>query len=173
MKSAKSGHGLMDFERLNIGDEDGLDRMSAMATAIVREHYDPMIGKEQNDYMIEKFQSVGAIRDQLSRGYRYYFIGAEGRTVGFCAFYPRGGAMYLSKLYLYREERGKGYSREIVKFVGQCARDEGLSSIELNVNRHNDAVFAYEKLGFKRLRTEKNDIGSGFFMDDYVYGMDV
>ena len=81
--------------------------------------------------------------------------------------------MYLSKLYLYKEERGKGYSRQMLDFVIRNARDIGLTFIELNVNRNNSAIYAYEKLGFKVIRTEKNDIGSGFFMDDYVYGLQI
>jgi hypothetical protein len=27
----------------------------------------------------------------------------------------------------------------------------------------------YEKLGFVRVRDEKNDIGHGYYMDDFVY----
>ena len=41
----------MNFEQLMPYDENGIKEMSKMATAIVREHYDPIIGKEQNDYM--------------------------------------------------------------------------------------------------------------------------
>ena len=140
-----------------------------MATEIVREHYDPILGKAQNDYMLEKFQSPHAIRSQLEHGYRYFFACEGGRRVGFLAFYPRGESMYLSKLYLYKAERGKGYSRRMVGFVKEKAREEGLSSIELNVNRFNNAVYAYEKIGFRRIWSEKNDIGSGYYMDDYVY----
>ena len=81
--------------------------------------------------------------------------------------------MYLSKLYLYKDERGKGYSRQMLDFVIRNARNIGLTSIELNVNRNNSAIYAYEKLGFKVIRAEKNDIGAGFFMDDYVYGLQI
>ena len=69
-----------------------------MATEILREHYDPIVGKQQNDYMLDKFQSVRAIGEQLGNGYRYYFVRCDGRNVGFMAFYPRQKAMYLSKL---------------------------------------------------------------------------
>ena len=30
-----------------------------------------------------------------------------------------------------------------------------------------------EKLGFRIIRSEKNDIGNGFFMDDYVCRLEV
>ncbi len=163
----------MVFEKLSLSDEGAVEEMSAIATAIVREHYDPILGKEQNDYMLKKFQSYDAIRGQLEQGYRYYFVGDKAHRLGFMAFYPRGEAMYLSKLYLYKDERGKGYSRRMIDFVAAEARAEGLSAIELNVNRFNGSVDIYEKLGFTRIRSEKIDIGSGYYMDDYVYSMSV
>ena len=163
----------MTFEKLTAGDEAGVAEMSAMATAIVREHFDPIIGSAQNDYMIGLFQTPEAIREQLEHGYRYFFVREEGKNIGFVAFYPRDGAMYLSKFYLYREERGKGYARPMMDFVIRYAREAGLPAVELNVNRNNSAVKVYESLGFSVIREEKNDIGSGFFMDDYVFRLDL
>ena len=45
--------------------------------------------------------------------------------------------------------------------------------MELNVNKHNDTIRIYEKMGFRLLRSEKNDIGSGYYMDDYVYRLEL
>ena len=164
----------MLFQELTSDNEAGIRRMSAMAAAIVREHYDPILGKAQNDYMLEKFQSVPALRDQLAHGYRYFFVrSGEGRDLGFLAFYPRPGALYLSKLYLYKEERGKGYARIMLDFLRTHAEKLDLPAIELNVNRFNGTVAIYEKLGFRRIREEKNDIGHGYFMDDYVYRLEL
>ena len=162
----------MVFERLYPADKAGIAEMSAVASAIVREHYDPILGAEQNDYMLDKFQSPGAIKEQLDHGYDYYFVGGKDHRLGFAAFYPRGDAMYLSKLYLYKDERGKGYSRLILDFIKDRAREEGLSAIELNVNRFNPSIAVYERLGMRRIRAEKNDIGGGYYMDDYVYRLD-
>ena len=164
---------MLAFERLVPDDGDGILAMSRLATDILREHYDPILGKAQNDYMLEKFQSVEAINHQLASGYQYYFVRAAGRDIGFLAFYPKGEALYLSKLYLLKEERGKGYSRQMVDFIVGKARDASLGAIELNVNKYNDAILAYESLGFRRVRAEKNDIGCGYFMDDYVYALNV
>jgi len=159
---------MIEFVRLE-NDEKEIERMSAMATAIVREHFDPLIGKEQNDYMLSLFQTPGAIASQLAEGYRYYFVRKDGEDIGFTAFYPRQDAMYLSKFYLYRQERAKGYAHAMLEFVESETRKEGLQAVELNVNRFNSAVKVYEKLGFEIIREEKNEIGHGFIMDDYVF----
>ena len=162
----------MDFIMLTLDDVNGIKEMSEMATAILREHYDPIIGKEQNDYMLDMFQSVEAVTEQLSHGYNYYFAKNDGDNAGFLAFYPREGALYLSKLYLYKDQRGKGFSRVMLEFLKEKAKELGLNRIELNVNRNNPSVQIYEKLGFTVAWEEKNDIGNGFYMDDYVYALD-
>ena len=158
----------MEFVPLWPEDAAAVRAMSDMATAIVREYYDPIIGEEQNTYMLQQFQSVPAIQRQLAQGYRYFFVRDGGADVGFVAFYPRGDAMYLSKFYLYRACRGRGYGRRALAFVAERARELGLGAVELNVNRHNDTLGLYEHLGFRVIRAEKNDIGQGYYMDDYV-----
>ena len=55
----------MRFAEVRLGDEAEIEALSRLATAIVREHFDPLIGKAQNDYMLKKFQSVPAICGQL------------------------------------------------------------------------------------------------------------
>lgn len=162
------------FEELKTNDFSAILEMSEMASEIWHDHYDPIIGRAQVDYMIERFLSEGAIVWQLAHGYRYYFVMAAGRKVGFFAYCLREDALYLSKLYLRRSERGKGYSRAILGHLIDRARQSGLPAIELNVNKHNESSIAvYEHLGFRRIRAEKNDIGAGYYMDDYVYWVEV
>ena len=158
----------MNFKEV---DANTAEELSALASAIVKEHYDPILGSSQNDYMINKFQSAPAIKDQLSHGISYYFVCDDMENkIGFMAFYPRGSELYLSKFYLLSSHRGKGISRHMLRFVIAEARKINAASITLNVNRYNaTAIAVYEKLGFHRIREEKIDIGSGYFMDDYVY----
>ena len=152
----------MRFEEVKRADEEQVQALSALATSIVREHFDPIIGKAQNDYMLEKFQSVPALRSQLESGYRYFFACTDA-----------GERMYLSKFYLQKDWRGRGLAWEMLRFVLESARALGLGAVELNVNRDNDAARAYERMGFVRVREEKNDIGAGFCMDDFVYRYDL
>lgn len=158
------------FTPVALEDQKKIRELSELASQIVKEHYDPILGSEQNDYMIEKFQSVPAITEQLRQGYRYYLIcGEHGEKEGFLGFYPRDGEMYISKFYLHRDYRGRGLSKQMLAFVVEETKKLGMERITLNVNKYNDAIRAYEKLGFVRLRDEVNDIGHGYVMDDYVY----
>lgn len=148
---------------------DEMELLSKIATAILREHYDPIVGVAQNDYMLEKFQSVHAITGQIAEGYRYYWAECDGEKAGFFAIIPRGDRLYLSKLYLKKEFRGRHLARPMVDFMADVAKTEGLRSIFLNVNKHNDdSIEAYKHLGFEIIGKEKNDIGCGYYMDDFV-----
>lgn len=116
----------LSFVRLDGSCTGDVQRMSSMATAIVREHFDPLIGTAQNDYMLNRFQTPEAVSQQLAQGYRYFFVRQGEKDLGFVAFYPRGEVMYLSKFYLYKDARGRGYARIMMDFVADAARAEGL-----------------------------------------------
>ena len=62
----------------------------------------------------------------------------------------------------------------MLEFIVNYAKNGKLKSIYLNVNRNNDlAINVYKSLGFVIIREEKNDIGNGFFMDDYVFEYEI
>ena len=160
----------MQFKKVEKNDLSTVKRLSKFAAEIVKKHFDPIIGPEQNDYMINMFLSPESITEQLKEGYQYYFVhDDQGKDLGFLAFYPKEEEMYLSKFYLKEEARGQGLSRKMLDFVIQNAKKKGLEYISLNVNKNNDAIKAYQKLGFEKTGEQKKDIGSGFYMDDYVF----
>lgn len=154
------------MKKINMGD---IPELSRIASHTVKEHFDPIIGSEQNDYMISKFQSPQALQEQLEHGYRYYWLLKDDARAGFCAFFPRDGKMYLSKFYILSMFRGQHLAGKMFSFVVEETKAESLDKIFLNVNKENIGVIAvYEHLGFKKIHEEKTDIGQGFYMDDYV-----
>lgn len=172
------------FEHVRAGQTQKIADLSQLATQIVREHFDPIIGTAQNEYMIGKFQTPEAIAAQIEDGYEYCFVCPPGTTgseppeerrIGFLAVRPRGGGeLYLSKFYLRSDQRGRGYSHDMLEFVRREAVRHGCDRIVLNVNRNNfQAILAYEHLGFHKVREERNDIGAGYVMDDFVYELDL
>lgn len=165
----KKGGSKMEFIKIEPGDRKGIEMLSALACRIVKEYYDELLGEAQNDYMIGKFQSVKAITGQLENGYQYYLLENEAQPVGFIGFYPVARRMYLSKFYLDQKFRGRGLGKVALAFLVEKTREADLESIYLNVNKFNDSIKAYEKMGFVKIGSEKNAIGNGYFMDDYVY----
>ncbi|NLL56025.1 MAG: GNAT family N-acetyltransferase [Clostridiales bacterium] len=159
----------MDYQEIKLLDSEQISALSKMATAILREHYDAIVGVKQNDYMLAKFQSIDGITEQLKNGYKYYFVRCNNENIGFIAYYVRKDDLYLSKFYLRKDQRGKGIARDMLKFLVNNAKFYNRQSIVVNVNKQNSSIKIYEKLGFVRIGAEKIDIGQGYYMDDYIY----
>lgn len=143
--------------------------IASLAQTIWREHYTPIIGTAQVDYMLDKFQSAGAIAAQIQQeGYRYYLVEAEGDAIGYFAVQPREQTLFLSKFYVRSDCRGQGWGRKAIVHIETLAREADLPSITLTVNRHNTQSLAvYAKLGFQNLGPTQQEIGNGFIMDDF------
>ncbi|WP_244905516.1 GNAT family N-acetyltransferase [Paenibacillus physcomitrellae] len=149
--------------------------LAPLAAEIWREHYITIITMEQIDYMIDKFQSVAAITDQIQQqGYEYYLFQQDGVNVGYMSVKPEEGKLFLSKFYIAKEHRGNGYSSQAFAFLEQLCKDRKLSHIWLTVNRYNtNSIAVYERKGFRSIREQKADIGSGFVMDDFIMEKEV
>jgi ribosomal protein S18 acetylase RimI-like enzyme len=143
--------------------------IETLAREIWTEHYIPIIGEQQVDYMLARYQSKQAINEQITSGVLYFLI-EEGRSfIGYIAVQSRGDELFLSKIYVRSSHRARGYGRQAVQFVETLARERGLRKIVLTVNKNNTgAIRAYEKFGFKNVGSLVQDIGSGFVMDDYA-----
>lgn len=149
--------------------EEDLHKIAELAEIIWHQHFTPIIGKEQVIYMVDKFQSFPALKEQLTSGYEYYRIFNQDDFCGYCGIHPENGKLFLSKLYLKKEARGRHLASQTFDFLKQLCRERGLSAIWLTCNKHNDNTLAvYRHLGFKTVDTQVTDIGNGFVMDDYI-----
>lgn len=152
-----------------ISDSD-VQMLADMADKIWHECFPGIISEQQIEYMIEKFQSYRAMQAQIAeQAYSYYFIEADGIDIGYTAVKPEQTKMFLSKLYLFSDYRGKGYARKAVEELKKISAEHGKSAIHLTVNRNNNrAIEAYKKLGFVVTGTQVADIGDGYVMDDFL-----
>ncbi|MEI6219648.1 MAG: GNAT family N-acetyltransferase [bacterium] len=141
-----------------------------LAREIWMEHYVPIVGQEQVEYMLKNFQSEHALKEQLSEGYEYYIVMREGVTAGYCAVVAdeRDTTVMLSKIYVRRSQRGHGVGKAIAKFVERLCFKRGITKIWLVVNRKNvDSIAWYLRAGFQNVGSTVRDIGGGFVMDDF------
>lgn len=154
----------------SVRNEADILEVSALAHEIWREHYAPILAPAQIEYMLETMQSPGPIREQISSGTDYRLIRRAGRSVGYVAWRLNepAGRMFLSKVYLLKEARGKGYFRDVLELLDEAARAARQEAVWLTVNRSNPSVGPYEALGFRTVREQDVDIGGGFEMNDYV-----
>ena len=159
-----------------VSTESDIHAVAALANEIWREHYEPIIGLAQVEYMLEKFQSAAAIAAQIAEeGFCYYLIRAEGQgDIGYLGFQCEGAVMFLSKLYVKKSARGQGFGARAVGFLRGLAKKQGMEKIRLTVNKGNAlAIAAYERAGFTRTGELVIDIGGGYVMDDFVFEVGV
>jgi len=145
--------------------------LSQLAEVIWREHFTSIIGAPQVEYMLKTFQSAKAIESQLHEGMQYYFIVLNGSRVGYLALAEDTASrrLMISKIYVKRSCRGQSLGLKMLDFAERYARQRIISAIWLTVNRYNDtSIHWYLKQGFAIVDEIKKDIGSGFYMDDYI-----
>ncbi|WP_299549718.1 GNAT family N-acetyltransferase [Seonamhaeicola sp.] len=142
--------------------------IETLADIIWREHYIPIIGLPQVNYMLKKFQSAKAIKEQVEKGFEYYLLFFNDVPAGYLSIKKENEALFLSKIYVVGEYRGRKIGKAAMVFVEEKAETYKLDKIRLTVNINNvNSIKAYEKLGFKNVGPVVADIGNGFVMDDY------
>ncbi len=149
---------------------DQIAETARLARDIWQEHYVSIIGQEQVDYMLEKFQSEQAIAEQIAEGYEYYIILHNGKSAGYLAVVQnlRESTLLIGKIYVKKSERGKGLGKEMLVFTEDICRKRGLKTIWLTVNKNNKRSIAwYSQMGFINAGPTLQDIGGGFVMDDF------
>lgn len=155
---------------INVHTDEQIQQVAGLAHSIWNEHFPKIIGQAQVDYMVERFQSSDAIRNQIRDGYQYYLIRSGTAVTGYTALIsqPDRRCLQISKLYLLQAWRGKGFARAVLGRITGIATDQGFEKLYLTVNKYNhSALAAYHKLGFTRKGELVADIGNGFVMDDY------
>jgi N-acetylglutamate synthase-like GNAT family acetyltransferase len=131
-----------------------------------RPTYGPILTEEQTLYMIPMMYASEVLIPQIGL---FSVLEVDGVAIGYCAFEKQTDTEgKLHKLYLRPSLKQKGAGTFIIDQISQQARNLGLQSIYLNVNKLNSAVDFYLKKGFIKERELVLDIGNGYVMDDYV-----
>lgn len=149
-----------------------LREVAELADEIWHECFVGIISEGQIDYMVEKFQSLEAMTEQIeNQGYYYLAVRENGELCGYIGVKPeKDDRFFLSKLYLRSDKRGRGIASQMMQRVFEEARAAGKSSVYLTVNKHNDhAVAVYKKIGYEIIDSVVTDIGNGYVMDDYIF----
>lgn len=153
-----------------VNTETEIQLLAQTADEIWHEYFPCILSAEQIDYMVEKFQSVPALTQQLQQeGYCYFLLRSGGEIAGYMGCKNEGNKMFLSKLYLKQEYCGKGLGSFMLRFLFAHAHKEGAGSVYLTVNRFNEHTIAvYKKMGFVIVKEQVSPIGNGYVMDDYI-----
>jgi ribosomal protein S18 acetylase RimI-like enzyme len=133
--------------------------------------YGEILSKAQLDYMIDKFYNETALRELMQKGHVFYLAQDDnGNELGFVSYEINSepNKTKIHKIYVLLETQGTGLGRQFFELVKEKAIENNQKAIFLNVNKYNNAIHFYTKLGFTKVKDEVIDIGNGYVMDDYV-----
>jgi diamine N-acetyltransferase len=131
--------------------------------------YASILSQDKIDYMLDYMYSAASLEKQIGDGSQFIFVYDDDEAVGFAAYLPKGHGIYkLDKIYVLPSQQGKGTGRFVIDYIIGEIKEKGATALQLQVNRNNKARAFYEKLGFVVIDYQEFDIGSGYFMDDYV-----
>lgn len=151
--------------------------INEMAALVFPATYNEILSKEQLDYMFEWMYSPKNIRKQMEVDHHVYFIAyKDDEPCGYVSVEQQDTDLFhLQKIYVLPRFQGL----HIGHFLFQAAVDyikemhPSPCLMELNVNRDNKALHFYEKLGMRKLREGDFHIGNGYYMNDYIMGLDI
>jgi GNAT superfamily N-acetyltransferase len=151
-------------------DDNDINAIGFLAQQIWPETYGEILSPEQLKYMLDLFYNPDALSRQMQEDkHQFIIMEHEEEAIGFASWGPvEPGIAKLHKLYILPVGQGKGLGRGMLNFIYGILREEGISRLRLNVNRHNKAQRFYEKQGFKIIDREDIDIGNGYYMNDFI-----
>lgn len=157
---------------------DDCEAIQAVADVAFPATYAGILSREQLDYMMEWMYSLpNLVKQMTEEGHVYYIAEADGMTpVGYVSIQQEGDALFhLQKIYVLPDRQGEHIGRELFLRALQAIKEmhPAPCTVELNVNRKNRAVGFYEKMGMRKVREGDFPIGNGFYMRDYIMGMEI
>lgn len=148
-----------------------------MANKVFPATYQEILSPEQLDYMMEWMYAPDNIRKQMEEEGHVYFIAyKECEPCGYVSVQPQGkDVFHLQKIYVLPcfqgTHCGSFLFRQAIQYIKEVHPNPCL--MELNVNRNNKALHFYERMGMKKLREGDFPIGNGYYMNDYIMGLEI
>ena len=148
-----------------------------MASIVFPATYKEIISTEQLDFMMDWMYSHENIRKQMEEEGHVYFIAYEEcEPCGYVSVQQKEeNVFHLQKIYVLPYFQGAHCGsflfREAIKYIKEVHPEPCL--MELNVNRDNKALLFYERMGMRKLREGDFPIGNGYYMNDYIMGLDI
>ena len=106
----------------------------------------------------------------------YYIAQQDGIPVGYLSIQPEGEDTYrLQKLYILPNYQGLGWGKRMFLHATKAIKELHPKPCRmlLNVNRHNGALHFYHKMGMTKVAEGDFAIGGGFYMNDYIMGLEL
>ncbi len=148
---------------------ESLTKLSYLAATIWNEHYTPLLGNEQANYMASEFQSKEVIKEQIDNSNEYHIIQLSGKEIGYLAYKINDSNLFIDKLYLLKEFKGQSIGSFCMTFIETIANEKNCNSISLKVEQKNtNSIATFKKWGFNITDSLTRNIGNGFTLSGHI-----
>ena len=152
---------------IKAADKTNVPLLQQLAYTIWSVAYKDILSKEQLAYMLDKMHSIQALTKLIDDGHQFIIPYEDGVAKGYACYKIYPDKARIKKLYVLPDQHKKGIGKLLLNYIIEKSKQE-VNIIELNVNRQNNAVDFYKKVGFEILKEVNIPIGEGYFMNDYV-----
>ncbi len=163
-----------DIRKATIANIPTIRELAAIAFP---QTYSTILSPEQIDYMMKWMYSEQSLRRQMTEeGHIYYIAQQDGMPIGYLSIQPEGeDAYHLQKLYILPDYQGMGWGKRLFLHATKVIKElhPAPCRMLLNVNRHNEALHFYQKMGMTKVSEGDFAIGGGYYMNDYIMGLDL
>jgi ribosomal protein S18 acetylase RimI-like enzyme len=143
--------------------------ISTLANEIWWDTYKDVLSDDQISFMLSKMYNVASLEEQMNQQITFLILTYNDVETGFAAYAKADiDKIYkLEKLYLQKQDQGKGLGKVLISKVEEEVKTLGAANLYLNVNRNNKAFHFYKKLGY--IVVEEVDIPYyDFVLNDYI-----
>ena len=148
-----------------------------MAWVVFPHTYKEILTPEQIDYMMEWMYSEDSLHKQMEKdGHIYYLAFKEDDPAGYLSIQPEGEHVFhLQKIYVLPSFQGMKLGKQLFEQAIKAIKElhPAPCQMRLNVNRQNKALAFYERMGMVKVDEGDFPIGNGYYMNDFIMGMDI
>ena len=134
--------------------------------------YGGIISRVQIVYMLDLMYSTETLEKQMFQEQIFLIADVGNNPIGFASFRVIEDSVYkLDKLYILPNAQNIGVGKKLLLEGIKRVINVGGKELQLQVNRKNEAVGFYKKMGFVVIRQENFNIGDGYYMNDYIMSL--
>lgn len=156
---------------------DDIGMINKLAWIAFPATYKDILSKEQIDYMMDWMYSPENILKQMTEeGHIYYLAYSDNKPAGYVSIQKEGENLFhLQKIYVLPEYQKEHIGKQLFQKAMEAIKEINGKpcKMELNVNRNNPALGFYLHMGMKKVSEGDFDIGNGYYMNDYIMGIDI
>ena len=156
---------------------EDISLINELAWIVFPHTYKELLTPGQIEYMMDWMYSVTNLHKQMTEdGHIYYIAYKDNVPAGYLSIQPEGEHTYhLQKIYVLPHFQGMKLGKMLFNHAIKAIKElhPEPCQMKLNVNRDNKAVTFYQRMGMVKVDEGDFPIGNGYYMNDYIMGLDI